>query len=100
VMRNPATMLMVDAVTAIQPKTFESVGESPAPEIRIAPTTEIAEIALVSDIKGVCSSGDTRRTSSNPSGTARTSTYRLISSSLLMQLLRGDPGRADSPLPH
>ena len=32
----------------------------------IAPTTEIAEIALVSDISGVCSSGETRRISSKP----------------------------------
>ena len=36
-----------------------SVLASFAPVIRIAPTTAIAEMALVSDISGVCSSGET-----------------------------------------
>ena len=34
--------------------------------IRIAPTTAMAEMALVSDISGVCSSGETRFTISKP----------------------------------
>src|SRR5258708_22592428 len=84
-MRNPATMLMVANATATIPRILLSIGELPLPETRIAPTTEIAEIALVSDIRGVCNKGDTRRTSSRPSGTARTRTYRLTSISLLMR---------------
>src|SRR6266567_642072 len=71
VMRYPLTTLMVDAVTATNPSTRLSVLASLAPAMRIAPTTAIAEIALVKDISGVCSSGETRRTSSNPRKAAR-----------------------------
>src|SRR5215467_6497108 len=44
--------------------------------MRIAPTTEIAEMALVSDISGVCSSGDTLRMISRPTNVASMKTYR------------------------
>src|SRR6266478_3737852 len=74
VIRKPATMLMVANMTAMMPRILLNRGEPPLPETRIAPTTEIAEIALVSDIRGVCRSGDTLRTSSRPSGTASTRT--------------------------
>src|ERR1041385_8900220 len=74
VMRKPLTILIVEVVTARQPSTRLNRGASPEPAISIAPTTEIAEIALVSDINGVWSSGETRCTSCRPSGTARTST--------------------------
>ena len=40
----------------------------------IAPTTAIAEIALVSDISGVCSSRDTRRMTPSPMKDASTKT--------------------------
>src|SRR5882672_4212069 len=76
VIRNPATMLMVANATAMMPRILLTIGEPPLPETRIAPTTEIAEIALVNDIRGVCNRGDTRRTNSRPSGTPRTRTYR------------------------
>ena len=42
----------------------------------IAPTTAIAEIALVSDISGVCSSRDTRRMTSRPMNVASMNTKR------------------------
>ena len=42
--------------------------------IRIEPTTEIAEIAFVSDISGVCSSRDTRPMTPSPTKVARTRT--------------------------
>ena len=74
VMRNPLTMLMVEQVTATTPSTLLSSGASPAPVMRMAPTTEMAEIALVNDISGVCSSGDTRCTSSRPRNPARRKT--------------------------
>jgi hypothetical protein len=66
------------------PSTLLNIGAAPLPDTRIAPTTEMAEIAFVKDINGVCKSGDTRRTNSRPKGTASTSTYRLISISLLI----------------
>ena len=44
----------------------------------IAPTTAIASRALVSDISGVCSSGDTRRITSKPMNAASMKTYRLV----------------------
>jgi hypothetical protein len=66
VMRKPLTMLVTAAVMAMKPSTLLSVVAPCAPVIRIAPTTEIAEIALVSDISGVCSSGETLRMTSSP----------------------------------
>src|SRR6202035_5183684 len=47
----------------------------------IAPTTAMASRALVSDINGVCSSGDTRRITSNPMKAASIKTYRPVSRS-------------------
>ncbi len=66
VIRKPLTMLVIAAVTAMKPSTREQVVASSAPVIRMAPTTEMAEIALVSDISGVCSSGETLRMISRP----------------------------------
>src|SRR5579864_3419935 len=43
----------------------------------IAATTTIASRALVSDMSGVCSSGETRLMTSNPTNPARMKTYRL-----------------------
>ena len=40
------------------------------------PTTVMAEMALVSDINGVCNSGDTRRMISSPRNVASTNTYK------------------------
>src|SRR5438045_9297826 len=80
VIRNPPTTLITAAVTAMKPRTRLSMLAFPAPATRIAPTTEIAEIALVSDISGVCSSGDTRRTNSKPRNAASMNTNSADSS--------------------
>src|ERR1039457_3435317 len=58
VIRKPETILVVAAVMATKPSTLLMVVASSLLMIRIAPTTEIAEIALVSDISGVCSRGE------------------------------------------
>src|ERR1700688_1875576 len=71
VIRKPPTMLLVAATTATNPKTAESVLLC-SPTRRIAPTTAIASNALVSDINGVCSRGETRRITSNPMNPAST----------------------------
>ena len=42
----------------------------------MAPTTEMAEMALVSDISGVCSSGETLRITSSPTKVASMKTNR------------------------
>src|SRR5215471_5574241 len=78
VIRNPLTILVTAAVMAMNPSTSLSV-DGLSLMIRIAPTTEIAEIALVSDINGVCSNGDTLRMTSNPTNVASMKTYRPIS---------------------
>src|SRR6201984_855105 len=52
VIRNPLTMLVVDANRATAPSTRMGVGKS-APVTTMEPTTAIAEIAFVSDISGV-----------------------------------------------
>src|SRR5712671_1963039 len=47
------------------------------PATRIAPTTAMAEIAFVSDIKGVCSRRETRRMTSSPTNVASMKTKRV-----------------------
>src|SRR5208282_3074213 len=71
VIRKPPTMLLVAATTAMNPKTAERVLLC-SPTSTIAPTTAIASKALVSDINGVCSRGETRRITSNPMNPAST----------------------------
>ena len=75
VIRKPLTMLVVDAKTAMAPSTVLS-RDSCSPASRMAPTTAIAEIALVSDISGVCSSRETRRMTSRPMNVASISTNK------------------------
>src|SRR5262249_23399195 len=70
VIRNPLTILMVENVTATTPRTLLSVVAPPEPVIRIAPPTQIAEMAFVRDINGVCSKGETRCTNSRPRNSA------------------------------
>src|SRR5262249_35294253 len=65
VIRSPLTMLVIDAATAMVPRTVVAV-VCCRPARRIAPTTAMAEIALVSDISGVCKSRDTLRMTSMP----------------------------------
>ena len=60
VIMNPLTMFTVAQNTAIKPSVLAS-GVAPAsPVIVIAPTMTTAAIALVSDISGEWSSGETR----------------------------------------
>src|SRR5260370_272162 len=68
VIRNPPTMLLVAATIAIVPRIFASIAPCAwySPARMMAPTTAMASSALVKDIKGVCSRGETRRMTSNP----------------------------------
>src|SRR5664279_4917901 len=77
VMMKPPTALLVAATIAIVPSTVASVLLC-SPARMMAPTTAIASNALVSDINGVCSNGDTRRITSNPINAASIKTYRLL----------------------
>src|SRR5947208_5451457 len=74
----PPTMFVVAAATAIVPRIVAIVVVCPGckPQISIAATTLIAEIALDSDIRGVCSNGLTRLITSRPRKAARMKTYR------------------------
>ncbi len=77
VIRKPLTMLVVEANTAIAPRTVLSV-DFCSPASRTAPTMAIAEIALVSDIRGVWSSRETRRMMSSPRKVDNISTNRPV----------------------
>mgnify|MGYP003693532927 CR=1 FL=1 len=66
VITKPPTMLLVAATMAIVPSTRRQRALRAHPTSTIAPTTAMASRALVSDISGVCSSGDTRRITSKP----------------------------------
>src|SRR5215467_11432882 len=83
VIRNPLTTLITEAVTATNPSTRLSMLASLAPAMSTAPTTAIAEMAFVSDISGVCRSGETRRTSSKPRNAASISVNRTVSSNCI-----------------
>src|SRR5690606_29206393 len=69
VMRKPLTMFVVDANTATAPSTV-LIGSWSGPARMIAPTIAMAEMALVSDMSGVCSRRDTRRITSGPMNVA------------------------------
>src|ERR1700735_437084 len=86
VIRKPPTTLLVAATIATVPSTVDSVLLC-APTRRIAPTTAIASNAFVNDIRGVCSSGDTRRITSNPMKAASIKTYRSVIKSSFICLL-------------
>src|SRR5262249_19587427 len=58
VIRKPLTMLVTEAKTATAPSQVLIVSFS-SPAMMIEPTTAIAEIAVVSDIRGVCSNRET-----------------------------------------
>src|SRR5579875_487442 len=75
VIRKPPTMLLNAAATAIAPKISESSDPGRA-AMMMAATTTMASRALVKAIRGVCSSGETRRMTSNPRNPASTKTYR------------------------
>src|SRR5208282_2401591 len=69
VMMNPPTTLLVAATMAITPSTVANVLFF-SPTRTIAPTTAMASSALVSDMSGVCSKGETWRITSNPMNAA------------------------------
>ena len=58
----------------MKPRILVRVVASEAPVIIIAPTTEIAEMALVSDISGVWRRGETFRMISRPTNVASMNT--------------------------
>jgi hypothetical protein len=69
--------LIAANVTAINPSTFEKDILLPSKELKdaiIAPTIITEEIALVTDIKGVCSEGVTLQTTKYPINIDRTKT--------------------------
>src|SRR5208282_3732900 len=59
VMTKPPTMLLKEAATATRPRRVER-RVSWRPAMMMAATTTIASSAFVKDIRGVCSSGETR----------------------------------------
>src|SRR4051794_33145380 len=80
VIRKPLTMFVTAAVMAMKPSTLLSMSSSAARlTTMIAPTTEIAEMAFVRDIRGVCSSGDTLRITSSPTKVANMKTKSAVS---------------------
>src|SRR5262249_53027095 len=76
VIRNPLTMFVSEATTAMAPRRRKRSGKLP-PAMRMAPTIAMAEMALVSDISGVCSSRETRRITPRPMNVASTNTYKV-----------------------
>ena len=75
VIKKPPTMLLNDAATAMTSPRAESKRRvSCRPAMMMAATTTIASSAFVSDINGVCNSGETRLMSSNPKKPARMNT--------------------------
>ena len=65
--------VIIDAKSAMAPRMRISLGWSP-PVTMIEPTTAMAEIALVSDMSGVCRRRETRAMTPMPMNVERTST--------------------------
>src|SRR5579859_4946308 len=76
VIRKPPTMLEVAATIAMVPRMAARL-DLCSPARMMAPTTAMASRALVRDISGVCSSGETRRITSKPMNAASMNTYKL-----------------------
>ena len=69
VTKNPPKILIAARVTATNPSIFEKDILLPSIELKdamMAPTIITEEIALVTDIKGVCSEGVTLQTTKYP----------------------------------
>src|SRR6266850_906329 len=73
VITKPPTTLVVAAATAMNPRMVASSLRL-EPAITSEPTSEIAEIALVADINGVCRRGGTREMTWYPRNAASTKT--------------------------
>ena len=86
VSRKPLTIFVIEAKTATAPRIVGNAppvpAPVPAPASMIEPTTAIAEMALVSDISGVCKSRDTFRITSNPVNVANMNTYTSVRKSV------------------
>src|SRR5262249_46580119 len=76
VIKKPLMILVIEAKSAIAPMMRIGIGWPSPPTTMIEPTTAIAEIALVSDMSGVCSSRDTRRITPRPMNVASMKTNR------------------------
>src|SRR6266550_2165410 len=90
VMKNPPTTLLVAATMAMTPSTVANVLFL-SPTRTMAPTTAMASRALVSDMSGVCSRGETWRMTSNPMKAASINTNNalmMLDSILLPQGLK------------
>src|SRR6266567_4730497 len=90
VMKNPPTTLLVAATMAMTPSTVANVLFL-SPTRTMAPTTAMASRALVSDMSGVCSKGETWRMTSNPMKAASMNTNNalmMLDSILLPQGLK------------
>src|SRR6267154_1189918 len=91
VMKNPPTTLLVAATMAITPSTVaNSLLRSPTRTI--APTTAIASRALVSDIRGVCSKGETWRMTSKP---MKQASMKMRRSSIRLEFICDPSSRQD-----
>src|SRR4029453_2178350 len=76
VIRKPETMLVIDAATGRVPRiVVRSDARSPA--MSSDPTTAMAEIALVSDISGVCRRRETFWITWNPTNVASMNTNNI-----------------------
>jgi len=83
VTKKPPTTLTIAKITAIKPRiTDKLVFLSPA--ARIAPITEMPEMAFEPDIKGVCKVGGTLLMTSKPMKEAKTSTNKAASNASVM----------------
>ena len=67
-------MLIMEAVTATVPEDGAEAWISCLPAMTMEPTTAMAEMALVRDISGVWSRGETRRMTRSPTKVASTKT--------------------------
>src|SRR5258708_431408 len=99
VMMKPPTTLLWAATMAMVPRIAARLLLC-SPARMIAPPTAMASRGLVSDINGVCSSGDTRRITSNPMKAANMKTYRpVIRSSFIFSRPPVAPRPAASKIP-
>ena len=84
--KKPPTTFTIAKITAIKPRiTYKFVFFSPA--ARIAPITEIPEMAFEPDINGVCNVGGILLITSKPIKEAKTSTNRAGSNACVMLIL-------------
>src|SRR4029453_1000793 len=84
VIMKPLTMFVIEAATAMVPRTVENVVRC-SPAMMIDPTTAMAEIALVSDISGVGRRRETFWITWKPTNVASTNTNAMDHKSECME---------------